>query len=153
MPNKYIKVRLQQLRNTHEYWYSDEAVILMKGEIGFDTDERVFKLGDGVTKFPDLPDYQPHFNLDGSTVVDAGSSQYIDDKSVPVTFRMANEESARFSDGYVPLKGEPVSFLNSDDLQGLKIGDGRRSFQHLKYTTPFDDVITEDVGETEDFTL
>ena len=152
MANKYLKVRLQQLRNTHEYWYSDEAVTLMNGEIGYDLDEKIFKIGDGEHKFPDLPNYYPHINLDGTTIVDAGAINY-EEGSIPVTLKLANEESAKFSESYVPLKGEPVSYLNSDDLQGLKIGDGRRSFQNLKYTTPFDDVITRDAGEVEDFVI
>lgn len=152
MADKLIKARIQILRKPYSYWSSETATILRLGEFGYDTDNKVLKIGDGVSSWLDLPDYKLSLSVDGSSVLDGGRTTF-DNEINPVTLVLANETSDKFSPDYVPKKGEPVSYLNSDDLQGIKIGDGRRSFAQLGYTVPFDDVVTTEVGETEDFEI
>lgn len=152
MAEKYLKARVQILRKPYSYWVSNEATILKLGEFGLDTDNKVLKCGDGTSKWLELTEYKPGLNVDGSSILDGGRTTF-DNKINPITLVLANEESDKFSPKYVPKKGEPVAYLNSNNLQGFKIGDGRRSFEQLGYTVPFDDVITLEVGETEDFEI
>ena len=56
-----MAIRMQQRRGTSEQWTLTNP-ILAEGEIGFETDNNQFKLGDGVNQWGDLPYF---FNEDG----------------------------------------------------------------------------------------
>jgi hypothetical protein len=56
-----MAIRMQQRRGTSEQWALANP-ILAEGEIGFETDENQFKLGDGVNRWDDLAYF---VNLDG----------------------------------------------------------------------------------------
>lgn len=47
-------VRLRVRRSTTAEWEADDP-ILLEGEVGYDTVERLFKVGDGVNHWTDLP--------------------------------------------------------------------------------------------------
>lgn len=149
---KHLVSRVSQLWQSHEYWNSVDAIILKPGEIGVDSDLHIYKVGDGIHKWNEITEYHTFLNEDGTSVLNGGLNDYSGEDN-PVTIVLATEESPRYSNQYIPKKGEPITELTSTDLQGMKIGDGRRSFNNLKYVTPYDDVVIEDYDEVEDFNL
>lgn len=58
-----ILVKMVQRTDTSERWETYNPV-LMKGEIGYDTDKKAIKIGDGVSKWKELSFY--------SDVIDGG---------------------------------------------------------------------------------
>jgi len=153
MSTKQVAYRVSQLYQPHSYWISESAIILKPGEIGVDSTYNIYKIGDGVSTWNEITQYYPFIKEDGTSVLDGGLDSY-EGTDNPVTIKLATEESFKYSrEAYIPLKGEPISELNTDDLQGIKIGDGRRSFKHLNYVTPYDDAVIENYGEVEDFNV
>lgn len=150
MATKTLKVRLKQIvRSTNEW--SNENPILMKGEIGIDSDLNTYKIGDGETKYLDLPVTSYMLSDDGSTIIDGGLEELRAGR-IPSTIVLRNETSDNYSQDYIPKKGEPVAYRTSYH-QGVKVGDGMRSMEHLPYVTPSDDIFVEDAGDVEDFRI
>ena len=152
MKTKHLVSRVSQLIQPSSYWNSIDSIILKPGEIGIDSTLSIYKIGDGIHKWSEITKYYPYLNEDGTSVFNGGLDSYSGTDN-PVTIVLATEESPRYSNQYIPKKGEPITELTNTDLQGMKIGDGRRSFNNLKYVTPYDDVVIEDCGEVEDFNL
>ena len=150
MTTKTLKVRLKQIvRSTNEW--SNENPILMKGEIGIDSDLNTYKIGDGETSYLDLPVTSYMLSDDGSTIIDGGLEELRAGR-IPSTIVLRNETSDNYSQDYIPKKGEPVAYRTSYH-QGVKVGDGMRSMEHLPYVTPSDDIFVEDAGDVEDFRI
>ena len=150
MATKTLKVRLKQIvRSTNEW--SNENPILMKGEIGIDSDLNTYKIGDGETSYLDLPVTSYMLSDDGSTIIDGGLEELRAGR-IPSTIVLRNETSDNYSQDYIPKKGEPVAYRTSYH-QGVKVGDGMRSMEHLPYVTPSDDIFVEDAGDVEDFRI
>lgn len=60
--------RMQQRRGTASQWTAANT-ILASGEIGFETDTNMFKIGDGVQAWEDLPHFKNFDDLDASGYV------------------------------------------------------------------------------------
>jgi len=149
---KTLITRVSQLIQPSSYWMSENSITLKDGEIGVDKDLGIYKIGDGVSKWKDLPVFFTGLKLDGSTVLNGGATSY-DGGDLPVTVVLSNETSVKNIEGYVPLKGEPVTELTDTGLQGVKIGDGQKTFGELAYVTPYDDIIFDTYSTVEDFNV
>lgn len=55
MADNILKTRIQLRHDTAANWLANKAVILLAGEVGFETDTNKFKIGDGVTTWENLP--------------------------------------------------------------------------------------------------
>ena len=150
MATKVMKVRLRQIVKSTDEW-SRLNPILMKGEIGVNSDLNTYKIGDGETSYLDLPVTSYMLNNDGSTIIDGGLEELRDGR-IPSTIVLRNESSDSYSQDYIPKKGEPVAYKTSYH-QGVKVGDGMRSMEHLPYVTPSDDIFVQDAGDVEDFRI
>ena len=150
MANKTIIARVQQIRKSHSFWYTNpHPKPLRQGEIGIDLDYNIFKIGDGSTLWPNLPSYFFGIREDGSTEIRCGENSLSNDFK-PVTLELCNELSTKYSLNYIPKKGEPVSIL-TPDIQGIKIGDGVHKISELRFLSPDDDITSVQVGSVEDF--
>lgn len=150
MATKVLKARFKQIVKSTESW-KESNPILLKGEIGVDSDLNTYKIGDGENNYLDLPSTSYLINDDGSTIIDGGL-QELRAGRVPSTIVLRNEASDSFDLEYIPKKGEPVAYKSSYH-QGVKVGDGMRSMEHLPYVTPSDDIFVEDAGDVEDFRI
>ena len=90
MATKTFKMYIQHARDTAENWQKNNP-ILLSGEIAFETDTNLFKFGDGVKKYNDLPyagtnaaDIQSLIDAseDNTYVVEATAEQTTDDAAL-----------------------------------------------------------------------
>lgn len=152
MANKKLnRARVQIIRKNTAYWNSTPN-ILRAGELGYDTDRKIFKIGDGTSKWNELRISFAPFKEMGYTILDGGSIDEPGPDKISVSVVMMNEDSPRYRDGeYIPMKGEPIS-IKLDDNQYMKIGDGKQTIAELPYVSPPDDATVVTVyGECEDF--
>lgn len=151
MARKRLTTRIQILRKHTDYWNKTEN-ILRVGEIGYDVDRKIFKIGDGVSLWKNLRVSFSPFKELGFTIIDGGSPEEVGPDRISVTVAFMTEESPRYSNGeYIPLKGEPIA-LKTDANQYMKIGDGKQTVTKLPFVTPPDDVSVSNIyGECEDF--
>jgi len=149
MANKTIIARVQQIRRNHNYWISGDSAILRQGEIGIDLDYSIFKIGDGVHQWVDLPIYFFGIKENGTTEIRCGENSLSNDFK-PITLELCNELSTKYSSSYVPKKGEPISIL-TNNIQGIKIGDGTHTVAELRFICPDDDITSIYAGTVEDF--
>jgi len=149
MAFKSIIARVQQIRRNHDYWISGDSTILRQGEIGIDLDYNIFKIGNGTSKWSQLPSYFFGIKEDGTTEIRCGEDSLSNDFK-PITLMLCNESSTKYSSSYIPKKGEPVSIL-TNNIQGVKIGDGIHTIAQLKFICPDDDITSINAGTVEDF--
>lgn len=130
---KLQRVRLQVIRKNTAYWNATPN-ILRAGEIGYDTDRKIFKIGDGTSSWNNIRTTYPSFQELSQTILDGGAIKKPGPEKIAVEFVLLNENSRRYKKDYVPLKGEPVSILDNGE-QYLKIGDGENTVANLPYVT------------------
>lgn len=135
---KNLNAQLLIRRGRTEDWISDNSVILAMSEIGYDIDRKVFKVGDGVSRWKDLRASIFPIDETGRTLLDAGADNLHGFSVIPITLSIMTESSDRYSEAYVPSKGELVSILEGNN-QYLKVGDGSTNVKNLRYVTPNDD--------------
>ena len=73
---KILITRVSQLIQPSSYWMSENSITLKDGEIGVDKDLGIYKIGDGVSKWKDLPVFFTGLKLDGSTVLNGGATSF-----------------------------------------------------------------------------
>lgn len=141
---KDLSVRLTLRRDTTEHWNDPKSVILQEGEIGYDIQRKIFKIGDGSSHWTGLRvTFQPFSDL-GLTVLSGGDVDF-GDTSVPVTLTVLNDESPRYSETMTPLKGEIIAIRDKWGQQHLKVGTGTNTLDTLPYVTPIDDARINEV--------
>ena len=150
MSEKKLTVRISLLRKSTEFWTTNDPVLL-QGEIGFDLDRKIFKIGDGVKKWSELSiTFSPLKDV-GVTILEGGEEGQSSPEQVNALIKLMTESSTRYSAGYVPKKGEPVAIREGGN-QYLKIGDGVTDISSLPYVTPNDDAsVTTVYAICEDF--
>ena len=147
---KKLTTRIQLLQRDTLFW-SDSTQILRLGEIGYDTGRKVFKIGDGVHIWKELPvTFTPLQDL-GITILEGGEEGENNPDQINLLIKMMTESSSRYDTSYIPRKGEPVAIREGGN-QYLKIGDGVTDIASLPYVTPDDDAsVTSQYGICEDF--
>jgi hypothetical protein len=103
-----MAIRMQQRRGTAEQWTLANP-ILAPGEVGFETDNNQFKIGDGVNQWADL---QYFVNLDG---ISGTLSDYI-----PVTEK-GEADGVATLDATGQIPGSQLAYVDSaiENLVGL----------------------------------
>lgn len=150
MADKNLKTRIQFLRKHTDFWNSTDQ-ILREGEIGYDLDRNVFKVGNGTSTWKELPVTFTPFKDIGITVFEAGEEGEASPDQVNILLKLMTESSPRYNSEYVPKKGEPVAIREGGN-QYLKIGDGVTTIDSLPFVTPNDDAtVTTQYGICEDF--
>ena len=148
---KLNRVRLQINRHNTEYW-TTTTNILRQGEIGYDTDRKVFKIGDGVNKWEFLRITFTPFKDLGLTIIDGGSVDLSNPDTIPATIVVMTEESEKYEEGRVILRKGEILALREGSNQYMKIGNGVDSVEKLPFVTPKDDAsVTSVYGTCEDF--
>lgn len=147
---KELKTRIKLLRRSTEEWNKSEQ-ILLEGEIGFDLNRRVFKVGDGTKTWKQLNvTFSPLKDI-GVTILEGGEEGPATPDQMNTLIKLMTESSTRYSRGYIPKKGEPVAIREGSN-QYLKIGDGVTAIDSLPFVTPNDDAtVTTVYGICEDF--
>lgn len=110
-----MAVRIQFRRGTDTQW-SDVNPILASGEVGFETNSKKFKVGDGTTRW-NLLDYYAIGTITGVT---AGSGLTGGGTSGNVTLSLS--ESA-LTVNYLSAKGDLITALGDNDPTLLPVGD------------------------------
>ena len=147
---KRVKARIQLLRRGSTFWKNTD-LILKEGEIGFDTDRQIFKVGNGQSRWDELQISFTPFKDAGVTIIEGGEQGYNNPDHINSLIKLMTEESKRYAPEYVPQKGEPVAVKEGNN-QYLKIGDGVTAIDSLPFVTPNDDAsVLTSFGECEDF--
>lgn len=150
MADKKLKTRIQILRKHTDFWNQTDQ-ILREGEIGYDLDRKVFKVGNGKNSWKELQVTFTPFHDIGITVLESGEEGENTPDQVNILLKLMTESSSRFSPEYIPKKGEPVAIREGGN-QYLKIGDGVTAINSLPFVTPNDDAsVTTQYGICEDF--
>ena len=55
MAENILKTKIQLRHDTAANWEANKTVVLLAGELGFETDTNKFKIGDGVKTWAELP--------------------------------------------------------------------------------------------------
>ena len=55
MADNILKTKIQLRHDTAANWKANETIVLLAGELGFETDTNKFKIGDGVKTWAELP--------------------------------------------------------------------------------------------------
>ena len=150
MADKKLKTRIQLLRKTSDFWNETDQ-ILREGEIGYDLDRKVFKVGDGKHTWKELRVTFTPFKDIGITILEGGEEGENNPDQVNILLKLMTESSPRYNGEYIPKKGEPVAIREGGN-QYLKIGDGVTAIDSLPFVTPNDDAsVTTEYGICEDF--
>jgi hypothetical protein len=129
--------RMQQRRGTAAEWATANP-ILAAGEIGFVTDTKVIRMGDGVTAWNDLDSLAVEHALTADTAANAALLDGLDSTAfLPVGGKAADSE---LLDGlepaaFLPVAGKAADSELLDGLNGSEFSRAAKAF-HANVTNP-----------------
>ena len=150
MSGKQLTARIQLLKRDTNFWNTSD-IILREGEIGYDTGRKIFKVGNGKNTWRELQITFTPLKDVGITILEGGQEGENGPDQQNILLKLMTESSPRYSNDYIPKKGEPVAIREGGN-QYLKIGDGETTISSLPFVTPDDDASVDTVyGICEDF--
>lgn len=128
-----MAIKLQIRRDTAAQWTANNTVVLLEGEIGYETDTRNMKVGDGATTWDNLKYQAPYYTAANSgaanTVlsINAGSGRVgIGNASPASTLDVTGQVRVRGTSAYSE-PADNVAALNYDSTTGVMTVDARNS--------------------------
>lgn len=108
MANKILDTRIQQKSDTSSNWTSSNPVLL-RGELGFETDTLKFKIGNGTSNYNSLE----YFPAVSSITIQGDGGAILVDSSVPITESGTRKVSHATTAGYkhIPAGGSSGQVL------------------------------------------
>lgn len=108
MADKILDTRIQQKSDTSSNWASSNPVLL-RGELGFETDTLKFKIGNGTSNYNSLE----YFPAVSSITIEGDGGAILLDSSTPITEEGTRKISHATTAGYkhIPAGGSSGQFL------------------------------------------
>lgn len=108
MADKILDTRIQQKSDTSSNWASSNPVLL-RGELGFETDTLKFKIGNGTSNYNSLE----YFPAVSSVTIEGDGGAILLDSSTPITESGTRKISHATTAGYkhIPTGGSSGQFL------------------------------------------
>lgn len=108
MADKILDTRIQQKSDTSSNWASSNPVLL-RGELGFETDTLKFKIGNGTSNYNSLE----YFPAVSSVTIEGDGGAILLDSSTPITEEGTRKISHATTAGYkhIPAGGSSGQFL------------------------------------------
>ena len=126
-----MAIKLQIRRDTLTNWNANSSVVLLEGEIGYVTDTRNMKIGDGTTVWSSLKYQAPYYTAANTgaanTVlsVDAGNGRVgIGNASPASTLDVTGQVRVRGTGAY-SAPADNVAAINYDSTSGVMTVDAR----------------------------
>lgn len=112
--------KIQMRRDTAALWTSNNPT-LSSGEIGYETDNNRFKIGDGITNWNSLSYYTPALTVTDIFNMINSSAQLIDDNNIADTIARKSYVTSSISGAIAPL-------VNTNDS---RLSDARTPLSHI----------------------